>query len=187
MTRTRLDRLCLASAAAAVVWGGFAVVLASDGMSLTDFLYYFYGGLFFGLFTVILAAVLLVTGLKRRDKLARMLPLSLVVQFAFLALVFVCVSYGLAFDGRFAISRGALESAAAQVRSGRVLQTPVSLGLFRVSRVETAGPSVRFVVGEAGMADRFGVVYCPKGKPPQVGEDSYDHMQGPWWVWNESW
>jgi hypothetical protein len=37
------------------------------------------------------------------------------------------------------------------------------------------------------LVDDCGVVYSPTGEPPVVGEDSYEHISGPWWHWYRSW
>ena len=72
------------------------------------------------------------------------------------------------------------------MRAGETPKTPVRVGTFRVREIDTAGDSVRFIVGEA-LVDDFGVVYSPSGEPPAVGEDFYRHLSGDWWAWRQSW
>lgn len=60
------------------------------------------------------------------------------------------------------------------------------VGLFQVSDVQHLDGCVRFITTGDGFDDA-GLAYCPEGKPPVVGEDSYRHLYGPWWVWERSW
>ncbi len=172
---------------AAVLWGCVALVTASDGTSVLDYIFYFFGGLVFGTATIAIAIVLLVLGLKRHERLVKIYPYAFMIQSIFLAVVFLGVSFDLAFAARFAVSRSALESAAANVRSGVMPREPMWVGLFSVNKIDMAGSSVRFIIGECGLTDHCGVVHSPSGEPPAIGEDWYVHMDGPWWGWRQSW
>jgi hypothetical protein len=68
-----------------------------------------------------------------------LLPLPLALQLLFLAVVFVGVSFDFAFRARFRLSRGALESAAEEIRSGKREPRPGWIGLFHVSEVDKPG------------------------------------------------
>lgn len=174
------------SLAAAVLWGCAVLVTNTAGVSLPAYILYFYGGLFFGAITAVGGAILLARGLKRRERATRIFPAPFIAQVALLVIVFVGVSLGAGSDVRFAASRSAMEKVALGVRRGVVPRTPVTIGAYEVSRIDTAGPAVRFIIGEVGL-DSAGLVYSPGGKPLAVGEDYYEHIDGPWWGWRESW
>jgi hypothetical protein len=62
------------------------------------------------------------------------------------------------------------------------------IGLWRTGRVERIPGGMRFTVSEAGFFDAGGFAYSPHGKPANVGgEDAYTHLDGPWYLWDESW
>lgn len=183
----RSNYIFWAIAGAAFLWGSVALVSASDGVSALDYIFYFFGGLAFGAVTVATAVVLLGRGLRKRERLIKILPYPFVIQLVFLVIVFVGVSFDLAFAARFAASRSALEMAATDTRSGTGPRAPVWIGLFRVSEIDKAGNAVRFIIGECGLADKCGVVHSPDGAPPVVGEDWYVPMKGFWWGWRRSW
>ncbi|MFN0009437.1 MAG: hypothetical protein ACKVXR_16185 [Planctomycetota bacterium] len=174
------------TASLAFSWGAVSLVVSSDGQSLVEWMLYFFGGLVFGILTVATGVVLVARGTRSGLPLWRILPAPFVLQLLFLFFVFVGVSFGLAFRARFAVSRPALEAAALDVRSGSHAPAPGRIGLFHVAEIDRAGDSVRFIVGEAGL-DHCGLVHSPRREPPVVGEDSYEHLQGPWWFWHRSW
>jgi hypothetical protein len=61
------------------------------------------------------------------------------------------------------------------------------IGFFPVRRVERFEGGVRFVVNEC-MVDMCGFAYSSRGRPPNLGgEDSYYHLEGNWFLWEESW
>lgn len=61
------------------------------------------------------------------------------------------------------------------------------VGLFPVRSVESFGGGVRFLVNEC-MVDMCGFAYSSEGRPPNLGgEDSYYHLEGGWFLWEESW
>lgn len=86
------------------------------------------------------------------------------------------------FRARFDLSRSAFDAAATRSISGQVVKTPVSLGLIRVSKIETDGGTVSFHVGEAGLLGSNNIVYGSSKRPQAGGDVSYDHLQGPWWL-----
>lgn len=176
-----------AIAGAALLWGSVALVSASDGVSMLDYVFYFLGGLAFGAVTVATAVGLLGRGLRKRERLIKILPSPFVIQLVFLVIVFAGVSFDLAFAARFAASRSALEMAATDTRSGTGPGAPTWIGLFKVSEIDKAGNAVRFIIGECGLADDCGVVHSPDGTPPIIGEDWYAPIKGSWWRWRRSW
>lgn len=89
---------------------------------------------------------------------------------------------------RFELSRPAMDSAAQDVLSGRRdPQTIDRIGLWEVERAERARGTFRFLVKESGLFDPVGFAYSPRGRPPNFSEDSYWHVSGPWYVWEEGW
>lgn len=64
---------------------------------------------------------------------------------------------------------------------------PNRVGSFPIGRVEDFDGGMRFLVRGTGFLDPFGFAYSPAGKPPRLGEDSYWHLDGPWYLWEESW
>jgi hypothetical protein len=89
---------------------------------------------------------------------------------------------------RFELSRPAMDSAAQDVLSGRRdPQTIDRIGLWEVERSERARGTFRFLVKESGLFDPVGFAYSPRGRPPNFSEDSYWHVSGPWYVWEEGW
>jgi hypothetical protein len=60
------------------------------------------------------------------------------------------------------------------------------IGLFYVRELECAGECRRFITAR-NFLDDAGVAFCPTGRPPVLGEDSYRHLFGGWWRWNRSW
>jgi hypothetical protein len=75
---------------------------------------------------------------------------------------------------------------AGAIASGQVVPG-TRAGLFRVQEVEALpGGIVRLITTDC-MFDHCGVVYCPKGTPPRIGEDSYSPLGWNWWHWLRSW
>lgn len=47
---------------------------------------------------------------------------------------------------------------------------------------------MRFIVPGAGFIDEVGFARSAKGEPPNLGgEDIYTHLDGRWYLWEESW
>ena len=113
---------------------------------------------------------------------------------AWLALPVIVVAAAIAVSldaparARFELSRPAMDRAARDVLAGRRDPSKIHrIGLWEVDRAERVGPSFRFLVKESGLFDSIGFAYSTRGEPPYVGEDSYWHVEGPWYVWQESW
>jgi hypothetical protein len=165
----------------ALVWGGAAAALRSDGENLLELCLFCYGAL--GLGSVILA--LGVQALRRREPRAELPPLGLGVLV--LAAAVVERHLDLVTTARFELSRDALEAAAAEVRAGRELQTPARVGWYRIRYADEVDGAVRFVVGTENAMDGLGFVHSPGGEPRCVGEDRYWRLDGPWWLWARGW
>ncbi|HYZ78179.1 MAG TPA: hypothetical protein VE596_12480 [Gaiellaceae bacterium] len=89
----------------------------------------------------------------------------------------------------YRLSRPAMNSAAKRVvahpEEARSIRR---IGLWPTSRVEKIPGGMRFLVSGSGFLDATGFAYSPKGEPASVGgEDAYEHLDGPWYVWRESW
>jgi hypothetical protein len=110
-----------------------------------------------------------------------------VIGLGIVTLVFASLTSDLSVRARFSMSRQAFDVAARNALEGKSLRTPTRIGYFRVTEIDRAGKSVRFVIGEYGLADSIGVAYSPGGEPPVVGEDYYYDLGGPWWLWIRSW
>ena len=98
------------------------------------------------------------------------------------------VESGVAFDARYAASKGAMNTVAREISAGsRSPQGIQRIGLWDVEKVERVRGGMRFLVDGTGFLDPVGFAYSPRGKPPIIGEDFYEHLDGPWWIWTESW
>ncbi|MEW6251852.1 MAG: hypothetical protein AB1716_14495 [Planctomycetota bacterium] len=64
---------------------------------------------------------------------------------------------------------------------------PRWIGLYRAKSAERIPGGVRFVVDDGFMGDGVGWAYSPAGRPPIIGEDHYDHIDGSWYTWYMSW
>ena len=90
---------------------------------------------------------------------------------------------------RYRLSRSAMDAAAKRVIAHpRQARTIHRIGFWPTGRVEKIPGGMRFTVSGAGFVDAAGFAYSPKGEPANVGgEDSYTHLDGPWYLWDESW
>jgi hypothetical protein len=87
---------------------------------------------------------------------------------------------------RFNLSQAALESLADEVMWRRETQRHVNARFYNVRRAEAIDHGARFLLNDCFL-DRCGFAYSPKGPPEKIGEDSYHHLEGAWYVWEESW
>jgi hypothetical protein len=100
---------------------------------------------------------------------------------------------GMAEDERFARSVGSMEQVARTVKpSSRVNSAPRQVGLLQFADVYRDGDLVYFKLGDTVGVDPYGYVWSPKGEPvDDVPDDavaaSFEHVQGPWYRWSESW
>ena len=88
---------------------------------------------------------------------------------------------------RFNLSQGEMDQLARASQSDIQLLDVGRVGLYTVRSVETFDGGVRFLVNEC-MVDMCGFAYSSEGRPPNLGgEDSYYHLEGNWYLWEESW
>ena len=94
----------------------------------------------------------------------------------------------LPFRVRYEVSEDAMNRVASEVvRGERDPATIRRIGLWEVDRAERVRGGMRFLVSGTGFLDPIGFAYSPAGPPPVIGEDSYEHLDGPWYLWIESW
>lgn len=92
-------------------------------------------------------------------------------------------------NARFVVSRPAMNDLAAELLASpdRTTAPNQRLGLYWAKDIEQVRGTVRFHVASSGFGNNAGFAYSPAGAPPQLGEDSYWHLEGPWYLWEESW
>ena len=88
---------------------------------------------------------------------------------------------------RFNLSQSEMDQLARARQSEVEILDVGRVGLFPVRSVESFDGGVRFLVNEC-MVDMCGFAYSSEGRPPNLGgEDSYYHLEGGWFLWEESW
>jgi hypothetical protein len=98
-------------------------------------------------------------------------------------LVFVLMGLDVPYDVRLALSRDAMNEAAADVMAGGTTDR-TSIGLYPVERVERIPNGMRFAITDSGFLDRIGFAFSTAGEPPNVdGNDLYSKLDGGWWTW----
>jgi hypothetical protein len=86
-------------------------------------------------------------------------------------------------DVRLALSRGAMDHAAADVMAGGSTDR-AWIGLYPVEQVERVGNGMRFLIADSGFIDRVGMAYATDGEPDGTdGTDEYTPIGGGWWAW----
>ena len=189
----RLGAVILAGSWLTFILVGFSNV----GITFPVFITGFYGAVLW--FLVWLIRVIVFFILRRRrapDAPASGRSKYLLFEPVVLVLTLVFVLSGLPEIARFELSRPALRQYVADVArndSGERKQSAVAkrVGLYNISETELLrGRIVRLITAEDGF-DHAGFVYIPssssRSKPPRIGEDSYQHISGPWWYWYRSW
>lgn len=164
------------------MWIAALIVATSDGgISVPELLGITYGG--GSLFLAWLIAVVVKRFKKQKTPFG-----TVMVAPSILVLGVVAFISDTAFLLRFYPSRAALNKYVSQVRDHPVEQSAERrVGLFVVRETEVLpGEVVRIITAE-DMFDHTGVVYSAVGKPPRVGEDSYEEIGRGWWRWWRSW
>lgn len=88
---------------------------------------------------------------------------------------------------RFNLSQAEMDQVAREALATSEPFEVERVGLFPVQRVERFDGGVRLVVNEC-MVDLCGFAFSSEGKPPNLGgEDTYHHLDGNWFLWEESW
>jgi hypothetical protein len=58
------------------------------------------------------------------------------------------------------------------------------VGLYWVESVGwLEGGGVQFLVAGTGFLNQYGLAWSPDGAPESDSEVSYQHLQGPWYLW----
>ena len=93
------------------------------------------------------------------------------------------------FEARLALSRAAMDRAAAEIIAGGSTHRGW-IGLWPVENVERLPGGMRFIVSGCGFIDRCGFAYSTNGTSTGlvdfVSEDRYEHLEGNWFRWIES-
>jgi hypothetical protein len=108
---------------------------------------------------------------------------------ALVPVVWALVHFDVALQARYRLSRGAMDATAQRVLAHPERARSIHrIGLWPTDRVEKIPGGMRFTVSGAGFLDAGGFAYSPKRRPANVGgEDAYTHLDGPWYLWDESW
>jgi hypothetical protein len=84
---------------------------------------------------------------------------------------------------RFRLSEPAMTRFAKRTLDKTSPGSPGRIGLYEVDRVETFDGGLRFTVAGTGFIDGAGFAYSPRGRPTDGPDNSYDHLDGPWYLW----
>jgi hypothetical protein len=91
------------------------------------------------------------------------------------------------FEIRMALSRPAMDQAAAEIIAGGSTDRSW-IGLWPVSLVEPTADGISFVIAASGFLDQVGMVYSPSGMPADSGDEvEYRDLGGGWWRYTDSW
>jgi len=176
------------SRALEISWALYLIVFASDaGLPLVPLLVTAWGAV--GLLGIWLGRSLLRLFLLRRRRESTTSARALLLEPLAIVALAGAVFTGIAFEGRFLLSRHALDRYVREVKpSGRKgSRASARVGLFYIRETERLpGGTVRFITSVC-MFDDCGLAYSPSGEPPRIGEDIYHHLSGPWWHWWRSW
>ncbi|MEV4377581.1 hypothetical protein [Streptosporangium sp. NPDC049644] len=93
---------------------------------------------------------------------------------------------------RFALSVESMEQVARTAGPGREADDkPRKVGLLEVAEIYRDGDLVYFKLGDFSGVDPYGYVWSPEGEPLDSPDDSatasFEHVQGFWYRWSESW
>jgi hypothetical protein len=137
---------------------------------------------------ILLGAAWLVSVVGRVIRRRRLEPADAVVP-ALAVVVGALVLLDAPLHARYRLSRSAMDAAAERViaHPGQA-RTIHHIGFWPTDRVEKIPGGMRFTVAGAGFLDPGGFAYSARGEPASVGsEDVYTHLDGPWYLWDESW
>lgn len=105
---------------------------------------------------------------------------------------FIVADSGAPLRLRFELSRPAFERLAADlsIRGGPEKLADRSVGLYQAQDIERDDGGFRFIVPDTGCCI-FGLfggfVWTEAGEPVHIGDDHYEHLDGPWFVWLQNW
>ena len=102
------------------------------------------------------------------------------------AVIWVAIFSGTLLDLRFLVSKPFLDRYVSRVIAGAPVRKGERVGLFIARETEVLpGGVVRIITTECALDD-CGLVFS-RGRPPNLGEDSYDPLGENWWSWWRSW
>ncbi|MGW0594785.1 hypothetical protein [Streptosporangium sp. NPDC002607] len=95
-------------------------------------------------------------------------------------------------EERFARSAESMEQVARTVKPDtKSADEPRQIGLFEFTSIYRYEDLVYFQLSPRADVDPYGYVWSPKGEPVDSPDDaaaqSFEHVQGPWYRWSESW
>jgi hypothetical protein len=110
-----------------------------------------------------------------------------------LGLVFALTRTDILIQGRFDLSRGALDEMARDIEAGGSLQRGW-VGLYDVGMAERTDNGFWFEIDDSGLG-RWGLAYSPDGEPKESEETytglwtgaTFEHLHGPWWTFQQEW
>ncbi len=175
------------------VWSCFVVWWSSDaGENLLVWMFgIFCSGIGLGVVWIAMLVPSVIRFAKRRTSTVRKRELVLVlmhIPFFFLAVTARLTD--LPFRARFALSEKELHQYVHRLPVGYRAgfgSPSEKVGLFTIREAENLTNCIRIITCSTGMANHAGLVYCPVGTPPVLGEDQYRQISGPWWHWHRSW
>jgi len=173
---------------ALLVWSGMVLWSGSNsGLPLPHALFFLLSGLGLGAWWVCAFAFLPEWRRNSRNSKTKRLP-YLIPGPLLIGIVLCIWLSGTAFRVRFSLSQAALTRYVQALPPGTTRAYSGRVGLLDIQEEERLpGGVVRLITSEDRFLDHAGVVYCRAGMPPVVGEDSYQHLGGPWWHWRRSW
>jgi hypothetical protein len=107
-----------------------------------------------------------------------------------IVVTFLLIWLSVPLRARLFLSGPALRQSAAylsQLPQSRFQEQPQWIGLFRVREFSQFDGELRFLTNSCGLVDNCGLVFSPNGRPPNRGEDTFEHLYGEWWHWHQSW
>ncbi|HEY7497438.1 MAG TPA: hypothetical protein VH740_02945 [Vicinamibacterales bacterium] len=182
--------LARAARVAAIIWTVVVLVTHSDaGVSFPMWMAIYGAAVVVFLWWVIGVSVACAIAMKEGTGVARAFRAWSAVPALMLAAELLVWS-NLPLETRLFLSGPALAQSADWFRSlpeDYARETRPWIGLFRVREFSQFGDELRFLTTECGLVDNCGLVFSPSGPPPNRGEDSFEHLYGPWYHWHQSW
>jgi len=172
------------------VWSVVALVAHSDTGVAFPLWMILAGTLFLVMFAWLIGVILAIALRSSSNRrLADTLRFWLAIPIP-IALTLLLIWLSIPLRARLFFSGPALHQSAAyltQLQPNRLRQRPPWVGLFRVREFSQFGSELRFLTSECGLVDSCGLVYSPGGRPPNRGEDTFEHLYAEWWHWHQSW
>ena len=92
---------------------------------------------------------------------------------------------------RLELSSEVVDAFAANVLRDGILTAdanqPRQLGLFAVEQVRVSNGAVKLFTCQDGIFGASGLIYSPKAKPENIGEESFSPLAEPWYAWKQTW